>query len=260
MVRTLSDKQLTDFVAAVCGAGLSYEPVRQGPANQVYKASNGQQSWAVKLLGPASFSAVDYPGIRKIQQQLAVNGMAPVVTAYDAALRVWIEEWLETPLQGDIDVIALALALANIHQCDVSAPTLALLPCWQHYLEQVPAKTARTFARERGDLLPVISQFSHYQDFCFCHNDLSFAHLVGTSRDNIIDWEYAATGNRYFDLAACALINQLNSTQQQLLCESYAQAVGKPLNIVVTGMTAFMPVVDFTNRLWTAASANYQRK
>ena len=255
MVRKVSDKQLSDFIAGACGASqLTFEPVRQGLANSVFRASSGGQSWAVKLLGPATFSAVNYVVVAKLQQQLAVSGLAPVVTAYDPALRVWIEEWVDTPEQPSLDIDRLAHALANIHQCDISAPTLALLPCWQHYLEQLPTRAARSFSAQRAKLLPVISQFSHYQDFCFCHNDLSFAHLVGTARNKVVDWEYAATGNRYFDIGACILINELNSQQQQQLCDEYAHQTGHSAGSVEKGVAAFLPVVDFTNRLWTAAA------
>ena len=255
MVRKVSDKQLSDFIAGACGASqLTFEPVRQGLANSVFRASSGGQSWAVKLLGPATFSAVNYTVVAKLQQQLAVCGLAPVVTAYDPALRVWIEEWVDTPEQPSLDIERLAHSLANIHQSDINAPTLALLPCWQHYLEQLPAKTARSYSAQRDKLVPVISQFSHYQDFCFCHNDLSFAHLVGPSRNKVVDWEYAATGNRYFDIAACILINELNGEQQQQLCDEYAKLAGKSAGSVEKGVVAFLPVVDFTNRLWTAAA------
>lgn len=256
MVRQVSDKQLSDFIASECGSSqLTYEPVRQGLANSVYRVSSHSQSWAVKLLGPATFSAVNYTVVNKIQQQLAVCGLAPVVTAYNPDLRIWIEEWVDTPEQQSTDTEQLAQVLATIHHSDISAPTLALLPCWQHYLEQLPGRAGRAFSVERDKLVPVISQFSHYQDFCFCHNDLSFAHLVGASRSKVVDWEYAATGNRYFDMAACVLINELSPQQRSQLCHVYAQQTGKSVSRVEEGVEAFLPVVDFTNRLWTAAAA-----
>jgi thiamine kinase len=255
MVRKVSDEQTIAYINQVCGCSqLHFEPVRQGLANSVFRVSSQAHSWAVKLLGPSTFNTVDYGVVKNVQQQLAAIGLAPVVTGYNPDLRIWIEEWIETPEQPTMSVDNLALALARIHQCDITAPTLALLPCWQHYLEQLPLSAVRLFSAERDTLVPVISQFSDYQDFCFCHNDLSFAHLLGVSQNKFVDWEYAATGNRYFDIAACVLINELNSQQQQQLCEGYAEHVGKALTTVETGLSAFLPVVDFTNRLWTAAA------
>ena len=120
MVRKVSDKQLSEFIAGACGASqLTFEPVRQGLANSVFRASSGGQSWAVKLLGPATFSAVNYTVVAKLQQQLAVCGLAPVVTAYDPALRVWIEEWVDTPEQQSVDIERLAHSLANGSTCSL---------------------------------------------------------------------------------------------------------------------------------------------
>lgn len=255
MVRKVSDEQTNAYLSQVCGCSqLQFEPIRQGLANSVFRASSQSHSWAVKLLGPSTFNTVDYGVVKNVQQQLAAIGLAPVVTAYNPELRIWVEEWVETPDQPSMSVDNLALTLARIHQSDITAPTLALLPCWQHYLDQLPLSAGRVFLAEKERLVPVISQFSDYQDFCFCHNDLSFAHLVGVSQRKIVDWEYAATGNRYFDIAACVLINALNSQQQQLLCQGYAEHVGKSVRTVKKGMSAFLPVVDFTNRLWTAAA------
>ncbi|OFI35921.1 phosphotransferase [Alteromonas lipolytica] len=259
MVRTLSNQQLVAYINAVCnnsGKALSFEPVRQGLANNVFKASDGQSAWAVKLLGRGDFNTVDYPSVLQLQGQLAESGLAPKVVAFEPALRIWIEQWIETPVAeaGPVNVQLLAEALARIHACKVASPTLALLPCWQHYIEQLAGKTAQEFASERDTLVAVISQYSHYQDFCFCHNDLSFAHLVGEQHQLIVDWEYAATGNRYFDLASCAIINELNEGERMALCRAYAKLADLSVEKVTASLIAFLPVVDFTNRLWTAAA------
>ena len=266
MVATLSDQQLKALLAPLLDGAdthkatkhsaekLTFEPVRKGVANLVYHAKGEGISWAVKLLGPTGFSAVDYTTVQQLQRQLADLQVAPKVIDVNLQQRIWVEEWIDTPTQSSIDTYLLAQALTNIHRLEVKAPTLALLPCWQHYLEQLPAKQARQFSQERDQLAVVISQSSHYQDFCLCHNDLSFAHLVGVNHNIVIDWEYAATGNRYFDLAACALINELDQTQCKALSETYADATGLAKSLVYRQLHAFMPVVDFTNRLWQAAA------
>ncbi|NVK55148.1 MAG: phosphotransferase [Alteromonadaceae bacterium] len=259
MVESLSDQQLKQVLAPLVAnpETLSFEPVRKGVANQVYHARAEGVSWAVKILGPASFNAVDYNTVHQLQQQLASLQVAPTVIDVNLQQRIWVEEWVDTPSLSRIDTSLLAQALARIHHLDVKAPTLALLPCWQHYLEQLPAIRTRQFIKERDKLALVIAQSSHYQDFCLCHNDLSLAHLVGNNHDIVIDWEYVATGNRYFDLAACALINELDEMQCQALSDEYAEATGIEPSQVYHKLQAFLPVVDFTNRLWQAA-ADYQ--
>lgn len=233
---------------------VSLKLIRQGVANRVYQLQIGDKKWAVKCLGPAKFSAVNYPQIKSIQDQLAQQGLAPKVAAFDATKRIWVENWIETPLSHKPDIARLGHALSRIHNAEVKSPTLALLSCWQHYIEQLPTRQQRGFARERDQLQPVITQRSEYQDFCFCHNDLSYSHLVGAELNLMIDWEYAAVGNRYFDLAACALINQLSSQQGLTLCASYAEYANLPEDEVQHKFNTFLPVVEFTNRLWSAAA------
>ncbi|MDC8831655.1 phosphotransferase [Alteromonas gilva] len=256
MVKVLPEQQLKQLLAPLLtdAQNITLEPVRKGMANQVYHVRGEGISWAVKILGPAGFSAVDYRKIEQLQQQLANLQVAPTVVDVNLQHRVWVEQWVDTPSSGGIETDRLAQALAKIHNLDLQAPTLALLPCWQHYLEQLPSKQARQFIPQRDKLAAVIGQSSHYYDFCLCHNDLSFTHLVGDNRDIVIDWEYAATGNRYFDLAACALINELNETQCRALSDDYATRMGLERSLVYGKLQDFIPVVDFTNRLWQAAA------
>lgn len=253
-----SDEQLIHLVkqllSEATAEGETLTLIRQGVANRVYRLQMGDKKWAVKCLGPATFSAVNYPQIKSIQNQLAELQLAPWVAGYDEVKRVWVEKWIDTPPDENVDISRLGQALSRVHQAEVKSPTLALLACWQHYLEQLPARKQRGFARERDQLQPVITQQSDYQDFCFCHNDLSYSHLVGEQLDRIIDWEYAAVGNRYFDLAACALINQFSSQQGLTLCASYAEYTQLSEEEVQRKFNTFLPVVDFTNRLWSAAA------
>lgn len=234
-------------------SALSWQLIRQGPANRVFKASNDVEAWAVKQLGPDTFSAVDYPNVYRLQQQLSDVGVAPALKGFDKHARIWVESWIETPGQQCIDTALLATALWRVHQCDVDAPTLALVPVWQHYLEQLPSREARPFVAQRDKLTQMLAKHSRYDDYCFCHNDLSFAHLVGENRDKVIDWEYAAIGNRYFDLAACVVINELDTAQINSLCDAYAGVSGFQRETVRQQTEIFLPIVQFTNDLWTAA-------
>ena len=56
-----------------------------------------------------------------------------------------------------------------------------------------------------------------------CHNDLSVENLIFTDAGNLyaIDWEYAAMGDRFYDLAVIAEEHGLEKQQQQLLLAEY---------------------------------------
>lgn len=260
MGTTISVLRLEQYLKLVLGTSeeIHLTLIREGPANTVYRATCESKSWAIKCLGPDTFSAVNYNNIQFLQQQLAAHGIAPEIIQYDDNQRIWVELWED---QGDVagtELHRLAMALSRIHDCEIDAPTLALIPCWQHYLEQLPKSIASGFAEQRDALLPVITHENDYNDFCFCHNDLSVDHLVGQERHLVIDWEYAALGNRFFDIAACISINAFSPNQASELCVEYAKLAGLDVDIVQAKVNTFLPVVEFTNRLWSKALEAYQ--
>lgn len=56
----------------------------------------------------------------------------------------------------------------------------------------------------------------------FCHNDTVPNNMLDTGRHvMLIDWEYAAVGDRFFDLGMLAAYHQLNPTQEQQLLYAY---------------------------------------
>ena len=55
-----------------------------------------------------------------------------------------------------------------------------------------------------------------------CHNDLLPANFMHDGeRVQIIDWEYAGMGDRYFDLGNYAVNNQLDDAAERILLEAY---------------------------------------
>ena len=55
-----------------------------------------------------------------------------------------------------------------------------------------------------------------------CHDDLLTANFLHDGeRVQIIDWEYAGMGDRYFDLGNLAVNNQLDDDQESALLEAY---------------------------------------
>jgi thiamine kinase-like enzyme len=57
---------------------------------------------------------------------------------------------------------------------------------------------------------------------CLCHNDLLPSNLMDDGLNvQMIDWEYAGRGDRFFDLANLAANAQFDEAQERLLLESY---------------------------------------
>jgi thiamine kinase-like enzyme len=81
------------------------------------------------------------------------------------------------------------------------------------------------------------------------HNDLLPANFLrGGSRIQLIDWEYAGMGDRWFDLGNFAANNELADEQEDALLEAY---FGEPPDEVVRAtLRLFRFVSDFREAMW----------
>lgn len=236
------------------------EPIAGGAVNHIYSLTDREHHYIVKWLGNDSFSGIDRAAQFAMQKQLAAHSIAPAP--------VWLSEdhkwWVEQFVTGDspnISAIQLAGALSQIHQLPVSAPSLDLVQRLVHY--QAAGKIADTdelaIATRRVITALSARENTHSgleDDTVFCHNDLSAGHIMRLSPLLIIDWEYGARANRYFDLAACASINQLGASQCASLVCAYAEHTHIPVERVAAEFAFYQEVVTVTEGLWTAAAKN----
>jgi thiamine kinase-like enzyme len=82
-----------------------------------------------------------------------------------------------------------------------------------------------------------------------CHNDLLAANFVHDGRRlQIVDWEYAGMGNRYFDLANFAVNNSLDADGETALLEAYFDAPPDPGQLACLSLMRFMS--DFREAMW----------
>lgn len=232
-----------------------------GDVNQVFRLTDGERQFAVKWTGNDDFSGIDKTAVFALQKQVAQAGMAPEPFWLSPDRRLWVEMWqpeseqeAAVPWISTKQILLLASSLASVHQLTAIAPELDLPARWQHYIELASLSaenelvtlaaefTANGLARVSADDRPVL-----------CHNDLSLPHIVETMTPVIVDWEYAALGNRYFDVASCAQINQLGAAQKLALYQAYALYSGLDQQQVIEKCLQQEAVVALTASLWTAA-------
>lgn len=83
---------------------------------------------------------------------------------------------------------------------------------------KIPAETPQAFEQ----LAQMERALKGHERLGPCHNDLLAANFIDNGeRIWILDWEYSATGNTFFDLANFAVNNQLSEAQCQLVLETY---------------------------------------
>ena len=255
--------ELTKAFGLSAKAKLTQQP--SGAVNHVYRLNDDcypnhseyqvRLPAAVKWLGNDDFSGVDRQQQFKLQQAIAKLGAAPAPIWLNSSETLWVEQWIE----GNSGCLAphdLATVLYEIHQLPVDAPALNLWNRWQHYLD-IANLTDESPLYQRAVNLKSDVQASEQDltNVVLCHNDLLQGHVLTASQRPplIIDWEYAAKGNRYFDIASCCMINKFSRDESEALVAAYATHIAAPVNEVFDNYYRHVELVSVTNALWNSA-------
>ena len=149
-------------------------------------------------------------GSEALEQELAAwqpasaNGLAPQVV-YTDHIALVICRRIE-PAMKPVPAATLGALCRDIHALPVTLPRLSLQTEIDTYLRALPRAQQCEWQRamhERhvGEALTLLER----DTTTFCHNDLTEGNLMSDGdRLVAIDWEYAAMGSRYFDIAIAA--------------------------------------------------------
>ncbi|QJR79936.1 phosphotransferase [Alteromonas pelagimontana] len=249
-------KLLTPVLALSDEASMS--TLQSGAINKVYRLHDGDRTFAVKWVGDDVFSGINRLHQFVLQEQLAHRHIAPEPLWLSDDGRLWVEEWVEPNLSISQDnrdkVQVLANILSTIHRQPITAQPLELTRRWDHYIESAGLASVDPLVHEAHALHESLHlDFNDDDVLTLCHNDLSWGHILNVSGPVIVDWEYGAMGNRYFDLASCCAVNEFSEAESSMLCQHYAQASEIPSEVVFQHYKLQTQVVKVTNRLWQAA-------
>ena len=153
---------------------------------------------------------------------------------------------MKTPVSGK----ALGTLCRQIHALPGVSHRLTLATDIEHYLKQLPAQLADPWraAMQTADAEKALAKLAA-DTLYLCHNDLTPGNLM-IHGDHLIaiDWEYAAMGSRYFDVAiACEALP--NSERVIMLNEVFGDTLDDEL------MTAGKQVAGLVTALWQCCFA-----
>ena len=234
-----------------------------GIVNKVYRLNDGERSYAVKWLGNDAFSGIDRQQQFVLQQSLATKGIAPEPIWLSDDNLIWVERWEDnTDVNlNEPSIDTLASVLAYIHRLPVTTAPLNLYSRWLHYIQIAGTNIEDTlFNRAMKLRQRVIEKETHSPDYVLCHNDLVSHHILRESTPFIVDWEYAAMGNRFFDVASCAKINALSKEDTVNLARAYAVEIARDETAVISQVNESMELVNITNDLWVRAFEASQKE
>lgn len=256
---TLSDlpQSLLDSLGFDTSAKLM--PINESMINATYCISMDDKKFLLKKFYADSATARSRPSLLAIQRNVAKYGLAPNPVYLSQEQGIYAEEWITPsakPLaveSAETQMFALGRALFLTHQLPITTAPLDIELVWQQYLEGIDGDVSR-YVNQIEQQLPLVEKVKSAQhNFVFCHNDLALGHIINHEKPIVIDWEYATTGNRYFDISSAMDINRLNEAKRDMLIAEYARLSGIPEGIVREGIDEIEPIVNLSYKLWYAA-------
>jgi thiamine kinase-like enzyme len=233
-----------------------------GDLNRNYKLYDGTHTLLLKIFTENNILPVNRIQVFKMQEELAILGLAPTPFFLSESGNVYCEQWIdvaegrrltESSQQYMTAIDSLAEVLHSIHNSFVSAPLLDLEKHWRTYWQKIDSPSEQ-FTQQYQE---AIEQWRFYKkfyrdDFVLCHNDLHLDH-ISYLNGPIFDWEYAGLGCRYFDIASCCAINNFTQDELHTLCSRYAHFANIDIDDLIKKVQETSKLVSFTNHLWAAS-------
>jgi thiamine kinase-like enzyme len=236
-------------------------PLDGGLTNHNYRARFGGREVVVRLPGVRTeLLGADRGAEREASDRAAAVGVAPALLASleDPPCLVFEyvagETMTAARLREPDSIAAVAAALRALHGCEPIAAGFDSFRLVESYAAatrehrgEVPAayqEAAAAAARieatlaERGEA-PVL-----------CHDDLLAANLLllAGGAIKLVDWEYAGTGYRYFDLANFAVNNGLEPGQEEAFLGAYLERA--PQRSELAALRLMRVMSDFREAMW----------
>lgn len=202
--------------SAAPGAGLVTlgGPLSPGTtSNHSFRVHAGDDTLVLRIDGvdPAR-NAIDRDAEFRLHAAAAAAGLAPAPRFHDADAGVLLVDYLTPdslpPASHAADVAQLLRAIHSLQVAD--APRLSLTARVAHYDALLRPRCSAATAILMQEIAYPLNQACQALDAdaaggVICHNDLTPANrLYHRGRLYALDWEYAACGSRWFDLAVAS--------------------------------------------------------
>jgi thiamine kinase-like enzyme len=237
-------------------------PLEGGITNRNYRLNFGGHDYVVRLPGKRTeVLGIDRQAECQANDAAAELGIAPqvaamledppcLVTGFVKGRELTAEELREPETLEEV-----ARALRAYHDSDTELPTsfdsFQLVDDYASRAREHGGEPPEEFEQARArarDIQAALQGQSEHAPVA-CHNDLLTANFLHDGeRVQIIDWEYAGMGDRYFDLGNFAVNNELVEDDEERLLETY---FGEPADDRRrASLKLFRFMSDFREAMW----------
>lgn len=208
------------------------EQLSDGPSNKSYLLELGGQRYVLRLDKPAAASlGLDRENERQVYIALAEAGLAPEPEFFDPAKGILLRRylpgrsWTQADLLREQNLRVLAAVLSHLHALPPAGKAFEPFAAASRYAAELGTGQAERILEKADRLNSTIEQ--QLMDAALCHNDLLCQNMLQADdgRLSLIDWEYAAVGDRWFDLAIVVQHHDMDRESTDFLTQAY---LGRP--------------------------------
>ena len=159
--------------------------------------------------------------------------LSPAIVYFDIEMNFLVTEYIDGRIWGHSDLslpanaVWLVELLQTIHGLDAIEASFSIRERISLYKNAVSMDVPEW--QEIGIAIDAVVEETEAEIFncCLCHNDLLASNIIETSGGKlyVLDWEYAAMGHPFFDLAAVVEGQVFDKTVSDVLVSSYLGAL-----------------------------------
>lgn len=231
----MNPEQVLAEIESLAGAEIAHA-FHGGPASQSYLVRHRDARYVLRIDTPiARKLGLDRASEAGVLAAVAEAGLGPEPVFVDAGNGILVTRyleghaWTEHELQEGDALRRLAELLKQVHGLPAIGRPIELPYKLSAYARAIGSPKADELAIEALDILAGLGDGDARQ--CLCHNDVTCANVIDGDRLALIDWEYAALGDPFFDLATVVQHHGLDDSQATKLLRIYlGQAVDEDIH------------------------------
>jgi thiamine kinase len=197
-----------------------------GPASSSFLLQADEHRLVARIDKPAARALkLDRQSEIEVLQAVSAAGIGPELVWADAQQGLLVCTYLEgsacsrEDIRDPVLLRDLASTLRRLHSLLPAGPEFELEAAVRLYAGNLATPIARQMADSACMLLTRLQQEPGPR--ALCHNDLVHSNIIHHQPIRLIDWEYAAVGDPFFDLAVVVRHHELNATLSNGFLRAY---------------------------------------
>jgi len=211
------------------------EPLRGAQIVRELSGGPASDSWLLEAVGKRFVARLDRPAARslgldrqaetKVLRTVAAAGIGPELVWADPGNGILVCKYVEGEALQSKDIHnpallkELARTLRKLHQLPPVGPPFEPGAAAQRYANEIGTSAASALAEFAVNLATRL--YADTVHPALCHNDPVYTNIIHHGQLWLIDWEYAAVGDPYFDLAVVVQHHQLSAALTEVFLKAY---------------------------------------